>query len=293
MLRSMTGFGRCFLEEEHRTQIWEVRSVNGRHLDIRWRLPLQIRSLEPVLEKLVKRHATRGRLEISLFLQVHRQGMQGISFNEDQADAMLEAITVFASSRGDDFTPDYNRLLNLSYLWEEGPPEPDDALSQSLDRGLGMALEDWDESRALEARVLEKDLLTRLLRMEEWVQCIRDRAPTIKEERFSLVRERLSEILEQHGQELEESHFLQEITLLADKLDVSEELTRLGAHLDRLRELLSLGRDAGRKLDFTMQECFREISTCGNKIQDVQVSRLVVDLKNELEKCREQIQNLE
>lgn len=293
MLRSMTGFGRCFLEEERWTQIWEVRSVNGRHLDVRWRLPMQIRSLEPVLEKLVKRHATRGRLEISLYLQVHRQGMQAVAFNEDQADAMFEALASFAASRGEDFIPDYNRLLNLSYLWEEGPPEPDDALSQSLERGLGMALEDWDESRALEAQALEKDLLTRLLRMEEWVQCIRDRAPTIKEERFNLVRERIAEMLERYGQELEEGRFLQEIALLADKLDVSEELTRLGAHLDRLRELLSVGRDAGRKLDFTMQECFREISTCGNKIQDVQVSRLVVDVKNELEKCREQIQNLE
>ena len=293
MLRSMTGFGRCFLEEERWTQIWEIRSVNGRHLDIRWRLPLQIRSLEPALERQVKSRATRGRLEISLYLQMHRQAMQAVAFNEDQADAMFEALADFAASRGDEFAPDYNRLLNLSYLWEEGPPEPDDALSQSLERGLGMALEDWDESRALEAGALEKDLLTRLLRMEEWVQCIRERAPSIKDERVNLVRERISEMLERHSQELDEGRFLQEISLLADKLDVSEELTRLGAHLDRLRELMTIGRDAGRKLDFTMQECFREISTCGNKIQDVQVSRLVVDLKNELEKCREQIQNLE
>ena len=293
MLRSMTGFGRCFLEEERWTQIWEVRSVNGRHLDIRWRLPLPVRSLEPALERLVKTRATRGRLEISLHLQIHSQGAQAVSFNEDQADAMLEAVAAFAASRGDDFVPDYNRLLNLSFLWEEGPPEPDDVLSQSLERGLGMALEDWDESRALEASALEKDLRTRLLRMEEWVQCIRERAPAVKEERFVLVRERIAEALERHGQDLDEGRFLQEISLLADKLDVSEELTRLAVHLDRLRELLSLGRDAGRKLDFTMQECFREISTCGNKIQDVQVSRLVVDVKNELEKCREQIQNLE
>ena len=114
MLRSMTGFGRCFLEEERWTQIWEVRSVNGRHLDIRWRLPLPVRSLEPALERLVKTRATRGRLEISLHLQIHSQGAQAVSFNEDQADAMLEAVAAFAASRGDDFVPDYNRLLNLS-----------------------------------------------------------------------------------------------------------------------------------------------------------------------------------
>ena len=293
MLRSMTGFGRCFLEEEHWTQVWEIRSVNGRHLDVRWRLPAQARSFEPVLEKLVKQHASRGRLEISLFLQMQRQNAQNVSFNEDQADAMLEALASFAASRGDDFTPDYSRLLNLSFLWDEGGAEPDDSLAQSLERGLLMALDDWNESRTLEAKALEKDLLTRILRMEEWVQCIRERAPSIKEERFIQVRERLSDILERYDQELEETRFLQEITLLADKLDVSEELTRLAVHLDRLRELLDAGKYAGRKLDFTMQECFREITTCGNKIQDVQVSRLVVDLKNELEKCREQVHNVE
>jgi uncharacterized protein (TIGR00255 family) len=289
----MTGFGRCFLEEEDWTQVWEIRSVNGRHLDIRWRLPPHIRPLEPALERLVKRRAGRGRLELSLYLQMRRQDARPAAFNEDLADAMLEALSAFSSSRGDDFVPDYNHLAALSFLWEEGPPEPDDTLYQSLERGLGMALEDWDEARASEARALEKDLLTRLLHMEEWAQRIRERAPAVKEERFALVRERVSEALERCNQELEETRFLQEIVLLADKLDVSEELTRLAAHFERLRELLHSGRDAGRKLDFTLQECFREISTCGNKIQDVQVSRLVVDVKNELEKCREQIQNLE
>ena len=108
-----------------------------------------------------------------------------------------------------------------------------------------------------------------------------------------MLRERLSEALSAVSGELEEGRFLQEVVILADKLDVSEELTRLHAHLERLRALLDIGADAGRRLDFTLQECFREIATCGNKIQDAQTSRLVVDFKNELEKCREQVQNLE
>ena len=292
MLRSMTGFGRSLLEEDRWSQTWEIRSVNGRHLDVRWRMPAQARPFEAVLEKLVKQHASRGRLEISLYMQ-QRGVAQAVTLNEDQADAMLQAVAEFAASRGDSFIPDYNRLLGFSALWDEGPQEPDDSLGQSLERGLLLALEDWNESRHLEAKALEKDLLTRLLRMDEWLARIHERAPEIKEERFATVRDRLNEVLERHGQELEESRFLQEITLLADKLDVSEELTRLGIHLDRLRELLALGEDAGRKLDFTLQECFREVTTCGNKIQDVQVSRLVVDLKNELERCREQVQNVE
>lgn len=292
MLRSMTGFGRCFLEDERWSQVWEIRSVNSRHLDIRWRLPVQARALEPVLEKQVRTQASRGRLEISLYLQAH-QGRENVNLNESQADAMLETLAGFAAARGEAFEPDYNRLLNISYLWEDSLPENDDALGASLEQGLGTALEDWNQSRVLEGKGLEKDLLTRILRMEEWVNRIRERAPEVKEDRFAQVRERLIEMLERCGQELDEGRFLQEIVLMADKLDVSEELTRLGVHLDRLRELLGLGKDAGRKLDFTLQECFREIATCGNKIQDVQVSRLVVDVKNELEKCREQVQNLE
>ena len=163
----------------------------------------------------------------------------------------------------------------------------------ALEAGLAAALEDWNESREAEARALSRDMVSRLIRMDEWVSRIEERAPDIKEERFTLLRDRLSEALEGMGSSLEEGRFLQEMTLLADKLDVSEELTRLRAHLDRLRELLDGGGDAGKRLDFTLQECFREINTCGNKIQDAQISRLVVDFKNELEKCREQVQNIE
>ena len=110
--------------------------------------------------------------------------------------------------------------------------------------------------------------------MEEWTGLIADRAPNIKEERANALRERLSEALSQNGQELEEGRFLQEAVILADRLDVSEELTRLNTHLARLHDLLQTGGDAGRRLDFTLQECFREINTCGNKLPDVQLSRM-------------------
>ena len=292
MLRSMTGFGRCFLEDAERTQVWEIRSVNGRHLDIRWRLPASVRPFEAALERIVKTHASRGRLEISLHLDERAYG-QSASFNEDLADAMLEKITSFATARGDEFVPDYTRLLGLSFLWDEGLPEEDDELGESLEQGLLTALADWNESRTMEGAALEKDLLARILHMEEWVARIAERAPAIKEERFAVVRARLEEVLEGHGLELEEGRFLQESVILADRLDVSEELTRLNTHLARLHDLLQTGGDAGRRLDFTLQECFREINTCGNKLPDVQLSRMVVDFKNELEKCREQVQNLE
>lgn len=293
MLRSMTGFGRCFIENEDAVQTWEVRSVNGRHLDIKWRLPLFVRGLESRLEKVVRRYAARGRLDISLTFQPRRAEILGVRFNKVQANAMFEQLYEFAQSRGNAFTPDYNRLMGLSFLWEDGGMDDDESLPVSLEVGLAAALEDWNLSRSREAKDLEHDLTSRFLRMDEWVSVIEKRAPDIKEERFITLRERINEVLAGYEIELAENRFLQEITLLADKLDVSEELTRLHSHLDRMRELMRQGTDAGRRLDFTLQEAFREITTCGNKIQDAQLSRLVVDFKNELEKCREQVQNIE
>ena len=292
MLRSMTGFGRCFLEDSLCSQVWEIRSVNGKHLDVRWRLPLEARPFESSLEKILKQHASRGRVEVSLNLTFFSLQNAPV-FNEDLANVMLETIETFAQNRGDGYEADYNRLLSMGALWENPLDDMDEALLVSLEKGFGLALEDWNESRTTEGKALGNDLTTRLLRMEGWIEKIRERAPQIKEERFNTVQERLSELLERVGQELDESRFLQEIAVMADRLDVSEELTRLAAHSDRVRELLAQGADAGRKLDFTLQECFREVTTCGNKVQDLQVSRLIVDLKNELEKCREQVQNIE
>jgi len=293
MLHSMTGFGRCITEDEKFIQQWEIRSVNSRHLDLKWRLPMAVRSLETQLEKIVRRFAQRGRIEINLSLKRVNGVQTAADFDAQQAAAMLDELARFAQSRDDSFAPDYNALLGLPMLWDDSCAEVDEELRARLEKGLNMALHDWNEARAHEARALSTDLHSRILRMEEWLARIEERAPTIKEERQQQMRERLNESLQALHTELDENRFLQEVVMLCDKLDVSEELTRLRTHLERLRELLDTRADVGRRLDFTLQECFREISTCGNKAQDVQLSRLVVDFKNELEKCREQVQNLE
>lgn len=293
MLRSMTGFGRCLVENAQITQQWEVKSVNSRHLDLKWRLPVAVRSLEPRLEKVVRRFASRGRVDVSLILQYAAGLTPAQRFDATQAATMLDSLQELAVARNEAFTPDYNALLQISSLWGDNGEELDETMTTSLEEGLSLALEDWNEARAAEGRSLATDMHSRILRMEEWTGLIAERAPAIKEERANTLRERLGEALAQYGQELDEGRFLQEVVILADRLDVTEELTRLNTHLERLRDLLQSGGDAGRRLDFTLQECFREINTCGNKLPDVQLSRLVVDFKNELEKCREQVQNLE
>lgn len=293
MLRSMTGFGRCLVENDDSTQQWEVKSVNSRHLDLKWRLPLSVRSLEPRLEKVVRRYASRGRVDVSLVLQYAPGSAPAMRFDAVQATAMLDNLQALAQARGNAYAPDFNALLQIPALWGDSGEELDEETSRNLEEGLALALEDWNEARSTEGRALATDMHSRILRMEEWTGLIAERAPNIKEERANSLRERLGEALAQSGQELEESRFLQEAVILADRLDVSEELTRLNTHLARLHDLLQSGGDAGRRLDFTLQECFREINTCGNKLPDVQLSRMVVDFKNELEKCREQVQNLE
>ena len=293
MLKSMTGFGRALLEDSGIYQAWEIRSVNSRNLDIKWRLPYRVRSLEPIWEKLVRQQSFRGRLEISLDLSISRADVPPVRLNRTLAEEMLAEISEFAESINEDFSPDLNRLISISSIWEDQTLEPGDEIAELLEQGLISALDDWNDSRIREAKALEMDITSRILRMQERVNNIEARAPEIKQERFDQLRERIDQILENHRMELEEGRFLQEIAILADKLDVSEELTRLNSHLELLRDLLEEGADAGRRLDFTIQECFREITTCGNKIQDAQIQHLVVDFKNELEKCREQVQNLE
>ena len=300
-LRSMTGYGQYQSECDGLSQMWEVRSVNSRYLDPKWRLPMQARHLEPRLDKTLRKEAARGRVEISLNLRF-AEGLEQVSFNFAQASAMLLAVSRFAEVSGTAFTPDYNQLFGLPQLWDGGYGQDGrdgDVNKQYADfdenllQGLQNALADWNQSRIREGEQLGLELAAHFAQMRQWVTRIMDRAPGIKQERFEQVRFRLDEMLVSLGSELDQGRFLQEMVIMADRLDVSEELSRLAAHLDRLDELLNTQADAGRKLDFTLQECFREINTCGNKIQDTQISRLVVDFKNELEKCREQVQNLE
>ncbi len=289
----MTGFGRCLVEDADFVQQWEIRSVNGKHLDIRWHMPASLRSLQARLEKYARQYALRGRVDISLVLQYKADAERSLHFDAAQASAMLNALHDLARQRREAFVPDYNAFFSLSSLWGSTEDDQEEQLAERLEEGLRVALEDWNESRAGEGHALALDVQSRILRMEAWADIIEENIPNIKEERMNTVRERVTEVLSQHDVELDEGRFLQELVTLGDKLDVSEEVTRLRTHFRRLSELLQVGKDIGRKLDFTLQECFREINTCGNKIPDVQLSRLVVDMKNELEKCREQAQNIE
>ncbi|WP_319468147.1 YicC/YloC family endoribonuclease [uncultured Pseudodesulfovibrio sp.] len=290
---SMTGFGRFETNEDAWTHVWEIKSVNGRFLDVKWRMPGYLRSLENGWEKIVRKYASRGRVDISLNLEVLDAGILGVTFNETMAKAMFEQMEKLAASRGETFEPDYNKVLSMSSLWRDSGSEPDPGLAESLTAGLEAALKDWVNSRSVEGDAMVVDLLSRIETLRGFEAKIAERIPEVLEEKKANLKQRILDMLESAGAEFSEDRMLQEVAHLTDKLDVSEELTRLDAHLDRLAETLKLKSNAGKKLDFLMQETFREINTCGNKANDSSVSQLVVDFKAELERCREQVQNIE
>lgn len=289
----MTGFGAARIQSDTLTADWEIKSVNNRFLDVRFKLPSVLRSMEQDWEKLVRAKASRGRVEIILHLSADSTTLMAPKLNCGLAAAMLDQVAKLAQANGQVFTPDFNRLLGQSHLWQDDDQELDPGLAELLAKGLEDALDDWNRSRRDEGALLIKDLKERLDALQGFRAQLAELAPRIKEAKQTAMQEKIAKALADTGFEVAEDRVLTELALLADKLDVSEELTRLDAHLQRFGELLDQGGEVGKKLDFLLQETFREITTCGNKCQDADASRIAVDCKAELEKCREQVQNLE
>lgn len=294
MPRSMTGYGRSELTSPQWTLTWEIRSVNSRFLDIKWRTPHNLRSLETDWERIVREEASRGRLDIYLHFQPHGGGTAMLAtLNTELARQMLAQMTKLAEDMGQDYRPDFNRLLSLSVLWQESTAEPDPQLVADLEKSLRDTLRAWNVTRGQEGKTLLADLQARFAELGNLLERIRERVPLVLQEKTKTLAERIRTMVEQAGVEISDDRMLQEVAILTDKLDVSEELTRLSMHLSRMDKVLHGKGEVGRQLDFLLQETFREINTCGTKSQDAEMSRLVVDFKTLLEKCREQVQNIE
>ncbi len=293
MPTSMTGFGRSLIEDDGFTQLWEIRGVNSRYLDIKWRLPVFLRSHEQALEKVVQAHAGRGRVDISLIFQPQRADLLSISLDKPMAQAMFEQLSELAHEMNLSYTPDINRLLDTSFLWRDAGENTDPKLVEKLSMGLAQALEDFQASRNHEGRLLADDIIARVERMQGWLDELKVLVPTVKKDKTDALADRIKTALENVGMQASEERVLQEVAILSDRLDITEELTRLTGHLEQLRSLLQDNDHIGKRLDFLLQECFREINTSANKAQSLEVSQIAVEFKAELEKCREQAQNIE
>ncbi len=293
MTRSMTGYGSDTLHTDSWTLSWEIKSVNSRHLDIKWRIPHTLYFLQGKWEKIIRTQAARGRLDISLSIKVLDPDILDIGFDQTMAQAMLSQLEQFAQKAGHDFTPDLNLFLKQPSLWQEGKSAITPDMDHDLEISLKKALESWNESREKEGDILRLDVSQRLKNLKTMAEELEDMVRENTMHRFNELKQRLKRILDEISVEMDENRLMQELTIMADRLDVSEEITRLNAHLQSMNDLLAGQNEIGRKLDFILQETFREINTCANKCQNTDMSRIAVDFKAELEKCREQAQNLE
>ena len=291
MVQSMTGFSRSEMKNGEMECVIETRSVNNRFLDISVRLPRKLMEIELKIKKKVKEKFSRGSMEIN------------ISFNNEKKEANLTADLEMANvykkileelrtSLGMKQEIDLKDLLKFREIIKYEPPEENvDELWEMIEKNLDIALKKLQENRLLEGTVLLEDILSRIKSILEKVEYIKGQQPMILENYKKKLAERLSKLLE--GKKTDEDRLLQEAAILADRSDISEEIVRLESHLKQF-VILTKGHEAiGRQLEFLNQEMLREANTITSKANDYKVSQSVVKIKAELEKIREQIQNIE
>ena len=292
MIKSMTGYGRACRSYEGREITVEVRSVNNRYLDCNVKLPRIYGYAEDRVKQLVKEHVTRGKVDV--FVTVVNQGGEEvkISLNRPVMEGYLHAMQTVAAEYPvrDDITVTALTRLPDVFLVEK-PDIDEEARAAELLETAAEALEHYDAMRVTEGAALERDLLNRRGIILGLVEQVEARSPITVSEYRARLEVKMQEVLASTA--IDESRILTEAAVFADKVAVDEETVRLRSHLDQLASMLAGGGAIGRKLDFLLQEMNREANTIGSKGNDLEQARTVVDIKAELEKIREQTQNIE
>jgi uncharacterized protein (TIGR00255 family) len=292
MIRSMTGFGAGHGAAGGEELDVEVRSVNHKFCEVKARLPREILALEPELAKAVKARTSRGVIDV--FVRREGAGARGALPRADLAlaSAYAKAFREIKDALGLSGEISVRDIALLEGVVSLGETAPDPAAAAAaLQQALALALDALEQMRLREGEALARDLLGRLQIIEQGAAELARLAPL----QVDAVRERLSARIAElsRGVPLDPARLAQEVALFADRTDVAEELTRLGSHIAQARALVASDAPAGRKLEFLIQEVNREINTIGSKSQHAAIAAQVVDLKAELERVREQVQNVE
>lgn len=293
-MKSMTGYGRGDSSAKGVQLAVEISSVNRRQVEVAVSLPNELDSLEADLRKIVLASVARGRISGRVTLQrPSGKANRSILINEAQAEAYKKALAKLADGMGlrDDLS--LETILRLPGVMEAGEDEVDPvAMLPTLKRALGQALGQLQDMRSKEGANLERDLAKRLASLRRITKRVAKRAPKVVEYHRTRLLERLAKA-DIDAADADDERFLREVVYFTDRSDISEELTRLESHFDQVDGCLISNEPVGRKLDFLAQEMFREVNTIGSKANDSEISQEVVTLKTELEKIREQVQNVE
>lgn len=292
MIRSMTGYGRAQQKIGPRDITVEIKSVNHRFFEFSARTPRNCGYLEEKLKSYLQSRISRGKVEVTVTLQVTEGDATEVELNRDLAGAYVETLRHAGTSLHlrDDLT--LTALTRFSDIFNiRRPPDNEEEVWDAVRAVADEALERFVAMRATEGKRLLEDMLSRLGEIEQLVGEVERRSP----ETVAAYRERLTAKIQEvlADRQIDETRIITEAAIFADRVAVDEETVRLRSHISQFREILDGGGAVGRKLDFLVQELNREANTIGSKAQDASVARIVVDIKSNIEKIREQIQNLE
>ena len=292
MIKSMTGYGGSKGEINAIGVTAELKSVNNRYLDVSVRLPKSCLFAEEAVRTAVAEHISRGKVDVFITVDTSKAEEAVIKVNEPLAAAYLKAVQGMAETYGLSGEITALNLVRFPEVLSTDKTDTDrDAVARAITEVLSQALAEFDVMRAREGNKLYEDIAAKLNGLEEKVAYVEARSPeTVREYREKLLA-RMREVLADAA--VDESRVLQEAAIYADKVAVDEEMVRLKSHIAQFRLLLAGGSPVGRKLDFLVQEMNREANTTGSKCADSDIARTVIDMKAELEKIREQIQNIE
>jgi len=292
MIKSMTGYGRGECEENNRRFVIELKSVNNRYLDINIRLPKHLISLEDNIRKYISSRVSRGKIDVFVSQE---------KFSDDDIKVVLdEQVASYYYNVYSELKKKFNlqEEITLSLLAKapdviiiEKNEDDVETVWDTMKKALDEALSVFIDMRTKEGLKLKQDILERCMIISEKVNLIEKRSPSIIDEYREKIKLRVSEFLK--DVEIDESRLLNEVAFFADKVNIDEEITRLKSHIEQLRSSLESDEAVGRKLDFLIQEMNRETNTIGSKANDLSIANLVIDIKSELEKIREQVQNIE
>lgn len=288
----MTGFGRCEIADKERKITVEMKAVNHRYLDVNIKMPKKLNFFESSIRTLLKEYIQRGKVDIFITYEDYTENNVILKYNQELAAEYVKYIRQMA----EDFSLNNDlQACTLSrypeVLTMEEQTVDEDALWTTLEKAIRGAAEQFVETRIKEGNNLRDDLMQKLDGMIQYVDEIEKRSPEIIAEYRQKLQDKVNELL--NDTQIEESRLATEVTLFADKICTDEETVRLKSHILATKETLSQGGSIGRKLDFIAQEMNREANTILSKANDLTVSDIAINLKTDIEKVREQIQNIE
>ena len=292
MLKSMTGFGRCEMATDEYKISVEMKAVNHRYLDLSIKMPKKFNYFEAAIRAQLKKYIQRGKVDVFISYEDYTDEKMSLKYNRSLAGEYMDYFRQMADELGIPNDATVMRLARCPEVFTmEQAPEDEEHMWQILEKAIGEAAEKFVETRTREGENLKQDLLGKLDYMVTLVDQIEERSPKIVEEYRAKLEDKVKELLE--DVQIDESRIAAEVILFADKICTDEEVVRLKSHIQHMRLTLEEKEGIGRKLDFIAQEMNREANTILSKANDLEVSNLAIGLKTEIEKIREQIQNIE